>query len=81
MAQVLQGLPGVVRFIDDILVTGHTRDEHKENLRNVLARIRQYGLRLKKSKCKFFQKELEFLGHIISSEGIRPTAERIKSTV
>ena len=44
MAQVLQGLPSVVCFIDDILVTGHTRDKHKENLRNVLARIRQYGL-------------------------------------
>ena len=68
MAQVLQGLPGVICFIDDILVTGHTRDEHKENLNKVLTRIRQYGLRLKKSKCKFFQKELEFLGHVISSE-------------
>ena len=79
MAQVLQGLPGVVCFIDDILVTGHTRNQHKENLQEVLTQIRQYGLRLKKSKCKFFQKELEFLGHIISSEGIRPTEERVKS--
>ena len=60
-------------------MTGHTRDEHKENLCNILARISQYGLRQKKSKCKFFQKELEFLGHVISSEGIRPTTERIKS--
>ena len=79
MAQVLQGLPGVVCFIDDILVTGHTRDEHKENLHKVLTRLRQYGLRLKKSKCKFFQKELEFLGHVISNEGIKPTTERVKS--
>ena len=79
MAQVLQGLSGVVCFIDDILVTGHTREEHKENLHKVLSRLRQYGLRLKKSKCKFFQKELEFLGHIISSEGIKPTEERVRS--
>ena len=79
MTQVLQGSPGVVCFIDDILVTGHTRDEHKENLHKVLSRLRYYGLRLKKSKCKFFQKELEFLGHIISSEGVKPTEERIKS--
>ena len=69
MAQVL---PGVVCFIDNILVTGHTRDQCKENLQNVLTQIRWYGLRFKKSKWKFFQKELEFLGHIISSEGIRP---------
>ena len=79
MAQVLQGLPGVVCFIDDILVTGHTRDEHKENLHKVLTRLRQYGLQLKKSKCKFFQKELEFLGHVISNEGIKPTTECVKS--
>ena len=56
MAQVLQGIPGVVYFIDDILVTGHTRLEHEANLRRVLDRIREYGLRLKKSKCLFFSK-------------------------
>ena len=44
MTQVRQGLPGVVRFIDDILVTGHTRDEHKENLHKVLSRLCYYGL-------------------------------------
>ena len=44
MAQVLQGLSGVICFIDDILVTGHTREEHKENLHKVLSRLRQYGL-------------------------------------
>ena len=60
-------------------MTGRTRDEHKENLNKVLTRIHQYRLWLKKSKCKFFQKELEFLGHIISSEGIKPTKERVKS--
>ena len=67
MSQVLQGIPGVVYFIDDILVTGHTRQEHEANLRRVLDRIREYGLHLRKSKCLFFQKELEFLGHLISS--------------
>ena len=45
----------------------------------MLLRLFYYGLRLKKSKCKFFQKELEFLGHIISSKGIKPTEECIKS--
>ena len=44
MAQVLQGLPGVVCFIDDILVTAHTRNQYKENLQKVLTRICQYGL-------------------------------------
>jgi len=79
MAQVLQGIPGVVYFIDDILVTGTTRVEHEANLRAVLDRIREYGLRLKQSKCLFFQKELEFLGHVISKDGVRPTQSRVKS--
>ena len=56
MSQVLQGIPGVVYFIDDILVTGHTRQEHKANLQRVLYRIREYGLHLKKSKCLFFHR-------------------------
>lgn len=56
MAQVLSGLSGVVCYIDDILVTGCTREEHVSNLCVVLQRIREYGLRLKKSKCEFSQK-------------------------
>ena len=55
MAQVLQGIPNVVFFIDDILVTGRTRKEHEATLCRVLDRIHEYGLRLKRSKCLFFQ--------------------------
>ena len=66
-------------YIDDMLITGHTRAEHIENLRMVLNRLREYGLKLKQSKCEFFAKDLEFLGHRISPEGVKPTAERIAS--
>ena len=78
MAQVLSGLSGVVYYIDDILVTGRTREEHSKNLRAVLQRIKEHGLRLKKSKCQFFTKELEFLGHSITPEGVKPTKSRVK---
>jgi len=54
MSQVLAGLTGVVYYINDILVTGCTREEHISNLRAVHKRIQKYGLRLKKSKCEFF---------------------------
>ena len=79
MAQVLSGIPKVAYYIDDILITGRTRAEHIENLRMVLCRLREYGLKLKHSKCEFFAKDLEFLGHRISPEGVKPTAERIAS--
>ena len=58
MAQVLNGIPGVVYFIDDILVTGSSRAEHGANLYKVLTRIREYGLCLNKAKCVFFKKSL-----------------------
>ena len=79
MAQVLSGIPNVAYYSDDILITGRTRAEHIENLRMVLCRLREYGLRLKHSKCEFFAKDLEFLGHRISPEGVKLTAERIAS--
>ena len=66
-------------FIDDILITGCTHQDHESNLKQVLNRLQQYGLRLNKSKYHFFQRELEFLGHIVSCDGIRPTDSRIKA--
>ena len=65
MAQVLHGIPGVVYFIDDILVTGWTREEHEATLCKVLDRICDYGCD-SKVECLFFQEELEFLRHLIS---------------
>ena len=76
---VLSGIPKVAYYIDDILITGRTRAEHIENLWMVLCRLREYGLKLKHSKCEFFAKDLEFLGHRISPEGVKLTAERIAS--
>ena len=53
MEKILQGLPMVVVYIDDILVTGRTEREHLENLSRVFSRLQDYGLRLKKDKCFF----------------------------
>ena len=77
MSVILQGYQGTICYIDDILVTGRKRSEHEENLRRVFRRLQQYGLRVKLSKCQFFLDELEFLGHTISQEGVRPTKERV----
>jgi len=54
MASVLQGCKGVVYYLDDILVTGKTREEHTQNLKNVmLSRLQKFGLRLNETNCKF----------------------------
>ena len=65
-------------YLDDILVFGRTAEEHCERLRLVLQRIREAGLKLSPEKCHLFQREVEYLGHIISTEGIRTSSEKMK---
>ena len=72
MAKVLKNLKGVNIYMDDILVTG----KDMENLSAVLQRLQQYGLRIKREKCSFCQQSVQYLGHIIDSEGIRLCEER-----
>ena len=58
-------------YIDDIIVYGKTISDLMENLRIVLSRLRDYNLLLKPKKCNFFQTSVDFLGHVISGEGVR----------
>jgi hypothetical protein len=60
----------VVIFIDDILIYSKNEEEHDENLRIVLSRLREHKLYAKFSKCEFWLKKVPFLGHILSGEGI-----------
>ena len=67
---ILQGVEGVICYIDDILVTGATDEEHLDRLEEVLKRLKEYGLRAKKSKCFFFQAAVEYLGHQMDADGL-----------
>ena len=60
----------VIVFIDDILVYSKNEEEHKEHLSLVLGKLREHQLYAKFSKCEFWLKEVGFLGHVISGEGI-----------
>ena len=53
MDNLLQGIPKVCIYLDDILITGATEAEHLHNLQEVLNRLEQAGMRLKKDKCAF----------------------------
>src|SRR6266404_4291538 len=63
---------GVHVFIDDIIIYAKTAQQHNAILRRVLDRLRLYGLTLKGSKCFFGQSEINYLGFIIGSDGIKP---------
>jgi transposase InsO family protein len=66
-------------YLDDILVFSRDFDEHLERLGKVFDRLKLAGFTLKPSKCHFFQREVEYLGHIISSSGISPNPTKVKA--
>jgi hypothetical protein len=68
----------VVVFIDDILVYSKNEDEHTEHLHIVLQWLRDHHLYAKLSKCEFWLKEIKFLGHTISQDGISVDPEKYK---
>ena len=68
-------------FIDDILVYSKDAQEHEQHLKIVLQMLREKKLYAKLSKCDFFLKEVSFLGHIVSMEGIRVYLTKIEAVV
>ena len=71
----------VVVFIDDILVYSKDAQKHEQHLRIVLEVLREKKLYAKLSKCDFWLKEVSFLGHIVSVEGIRVDPAKIEAVV
>lgn len=81
MEVVLSGLQWkhCMVYIDDIIVFSSTFDGHVKHLTEVLQRINKAGLKLKLSKCKFAQPSLEFLGHIVTKDGITPDPKKVEA--
>jgi len=68
-------------YLDDIIVYSKTVKQHLERLETVLLRLRHAGLKLKPEKCRFFQRSVSFLGHIISHEGIGTDSEKTRAVM
>lgn len=81
METLLQGIDGVSIYIDDILVTGKTTEEHLEHLAEVLKRLENAGMRLKKSKCVYLLPSVEYLGHDITRDGLRTADSKVEAIV
>ena len=79
MEGLLQGIPYVSIYLDDILITGKSDEEHLATLDKVLSRLEEAGLRLKRSKCAFMLPSVEYLGHKISAKGLQPTGEKVRA--
>ena len=68
----MQGINHVCVYLDDILVTGATEQEHLQNLDDVLSRLETADMRLKYGKCAFLLPAVEYLGHKILAQGLQP---------
>ena len=80
MDNLLQGIAKVYVYLD-ILITWATEAEHLHNLQEVLSRLEQAGMHLKKDKCAFLLLQVEYLDHQISQEGLHPTKEKVCAIV
>ena len=79
METILAGVPRVLVYLDDILVTGASQEEHMSNLKEVLSRLQDAGLRLRKDKYEFMVSSVKYLGHIIDANGLHPTPNKLKA--
>ena len=79
METVLAGLARerCIVYLDNILVTGRTFEEHLRNLREVFERLRQFGLRLKPSKCHLAKRQVTYLGYNVSEGGISADSSKV----
>ena len=71
----------VVVFIDDILIYSKNKEEHAEHLRIVLTRLREHQLYAKFSKCDFLLRKVQFLGHVLSADGVAVDPSKVKDVL
>jgi hypothetical protein len=83
MNLVLSGLQGsqCFTYLDDVIIYASSLEEHNNNLKNVFNRFRTNNLKLQPDKCEFLHKEISYLGHIITENGVKPNPEKIQAVV
>ena len=79
MTGVLKDLMFAMAYLDDIIIYSPTPEEHLEHIKTVFKKLRHAKLSMKLSKCHFFAKEIQYLGHILGVEGIKPVPAKTKA--
>ena len=79
MDQMLDGIIGATAIMDNILIAGRDRDHHDSILKQVMERATSYNLKLNMQKCKVRQKEVQYVGHLLTADGLKPDPSRIEA--
>lgn len=81
MDMLTNDLPGTAAYLDDILVTSASIEEHEARLLRVFERLSRFGFKVRQEKCSFLKKEVKYLGFILNESGRKPDPEKTKAIV
>ncbi|XP_036340796.1 uncharacterized protein K02A2.6-like [Rhagoletis pomonella] len=77
--EIINGIPGCINYLDDIICTGKSEAEHLDNLPMLFKRLKDYGLRCNFEKCTLMQESVEYLGHVICAAGIQQSEKNTEA--
>ena len=80
MNKVLMDLSFAIIYLYDIIIFSKTTDDHLGHLKQVFYKLQNDNLYMKLSECHFFAKEIQYLGHILSTAGIKPLPPKTPKT-
>ena len=75
----MQGIPSIAIYLDDILISGTSEEEHLKTLEIVLGRLQDAGLKLKRDKRLFMRSSVVYLGYLIDADGLHPMPDKVKA--
>ena len=79
MTGVLKDFPFAIAYLDDVIIFSRMAEEHLNHIRQVFEKLQNAHLSMKFSKCHFFAKEIQYLGHIFSTAGTRPLPSKTQA--
>ena len=66
-------------YLDDIIIFSNNEIEHLRHIEEIFTRLECFGLKMKREKCDFFKKHIQYLGHLIAEDGFTPLPEKLES--
>ena len=79
MSEMFDDIEGAVSIIDDVLIWDKDLQEHNERLKKVSDRVRENNLKLSPEKCEYRRNQISYVGHLLTSEGVKPDQEKVRA--